>query len=351
MPTVTLVPTHQSFDAAPGETVLGAALRAGINLPHSCRGGHCASCRAALQSGTIRYVGGPPPGLSEAEARDGYVLLCQAIALTDLVVAAREVRPAPDVEVRSLPCRIERAERLSPEVISVHLRLPEVEAFNYRAGQYLDVILPDGRRRAFSIASAPCDGRPLALHVRRASISGFTGQLFGGSAVGMLLRIEGPLGQFWFRGDSTRPAIMVGGGTGYAPLRAMIRELRAAGSDRRIELYWGGRVRADLYEHDWLSRLAAEHHGFRYTPVLSEGEPGAASAGMRGGLVHAAVLEDHADLSGFDVYASGPPGLVDAVRETFRQHGLPADQLFFDSFDFAPDALEAMRAARDAGAD
>ncbi len=340
---ITLLPSGQRFDAAPGETVLAAVLRAGLNLPHSCRGGHCASCRARLLSGTTHYPAGRPVGLSEAEADEGYVLLCQATALTDVWIEGREMRPAPDVEVKSLPCRIERTERLSADVMAVFLRLPAIEAFNYRAGQYLDVILSGGRRRSFSIASAPCDGRLLELHVRRASTSGFTAQLFSPSVAGTLLRIEGPLGQFWFREESPRPALMVGGGTGYAPLRAMLRQLLASGSPRTITLYWGGRTLADLYEHDWLSRLSAEHAGLSYVPVLSEGSPTPAGI-LRAGLVHAATLADHPELAGFDVYASGPPGMVEAVRTTFQRHGLPREQLFFDSFDFAPDTLAAIRA-------
>jgi len=345
MAQVTLVPTGQSFSAEPSETVLEAALRAGLNLPHSCKGGHCASCRARLLSGTTRYAHAPPPGLKQDELEEGYVLLCQASALADLVIEAREVRPAPDVEVKSLPCRIERTERLCHDVMAVFLRLPAVEVMNYRAGQYIDVMLSGGRRRSFSIASAPADGRLLELHVRRASATGFTGQLFERTGTGTLLRIEGPLGQFWFRDDSPRPALMIGGGTGYGPLRAMLRQLLAVGTRRPIALYWGGRTLADLYEHVWLGRLAAERPEFSYQPVLSEHDPSPEAAGLRTGLVHEAVLADRHDLAGYDVYASGPPAMVEAVRAAFLGHGLPREQLFFDSFDFAPDALARIHAA------
>ena len=348
MPRITLVPTGQSFTAAACEPVLTAALRAGLNLPHSCKGGHCASCRARILTGDVEYPEGRlPAGITAGEAEGRYALLCQAYALEDVTVETREVRPAPEVEVRTLPCRIDRLERLADDVMAVFLKLPAVEDLRFRAGQYLDFILPGGRRRSFSIASAPADGRVLAVHVRRASEHGFTGQLFDTMRAGSLLRIEGPLGQFWFRAESPRPALMIGGGTGYAPLRSMLRQLLTVGDRRPIELYWGARTSYDLYEHTWLSNVAVVRPGFEYRPVLSE--PGREDFPWTGraGFVHEAVLHDHAgDLEGFDVYASGPPAMIEAIRHEFVARGLPREQLFFDSFDYAPDTLAAMRSSR-----
>jgi CDP-4-dehydro-6-deoxyglucose reductase len=235
--------------------------------------------------------------------------------------------------------------------MAVFLRLPAVEEFNYRPGQYLDVILSEGRRRSFSIASAPADGRLIELHVRRASKSGFTGQLFDSMHAGTLLRIEGPLGQFWFRTESPRPPLFVGGGTGYAPLRAMLRQLVAAGDRRAVTLYWGARGVPDLYEHDWLEGLQGQRPGFSYRPVLSA-SPAAGAVPWEGrhGLVHEAVLADHPDLAGFDVYASGPPAMIEAIRESFARHGLPREQLYFDSFDYAPDTLARLQGVAPPGA-
>lgn len=344
MPQVTIVPTGQSFAADPGEPVLAAALRAGLNLPHSCKGGHCASCRARLLSGqTVYPTRELPAGITAAEAAEHFVLLCQAQAVTDITVETREMRPALEVEVKSLPSRIERMELLADDVMAVFLRLPAVEDLPYRAGQYLDFILSGGRRRSFSLASAPADGKLLEVHARRASASGFTGQLFDTMRVGTLLRIEGPLGQFWFRNESPRHAVMIGGGTGYAPLRAMLRQLLASGDRRPLTFYWGARTAQDLYEHDWLANIAATRRGFDYRPVLSGPEAGAKPWTGRIGLVHEAALAELGDLANYDVYASGPPAMVEAIRHTFVERGLPRAQLFFDSFDYAPDTLAALR--------
>ncbi len=342
MAQVTLIPSGQDFTVEHGEPVLAGALRAGLNLPHSCKGGHCASCMARIVSGEIAYPGGRPVGITAEEVAAGFALLCQARALTDLQVEAREVRPAPDVEVKSLPCRIERKDRLAPDVMAVFLRLPAVEDLHYRAGQYLDIMLSEGRRRSFSIASAPADGRLLELHVRRASTTGFTAQLFESLRPGSLLRIEAPLGQFWLRVESPRPALMIGGGTGYAPLRAMLRQLVATGDRRQVTLYWGARDKDGLYEHEWLRALESERPGFRYCPVLSGA--GAPAAGLGAGLVHEAMLADHPELAGFDVYASGPPAMIETIRTRSAAAGLPREQLHFDSFDYAPDTLAKLGA-------
>ena len=139
---------------------------------------------------------------------------------------------------------------------------------------------------------------------------------------------------------------MVGGGTGYAPLRAMLRQLVATGDRRQVTLYWGVRDADGLYEHEWLRALETERPGFRYVPVLSSSSTQEAS--LRVGLVHETVLADHPGLSGFDVYASGPPAMIEAIRARSAVAGLPREQLHFDSFDYAPDTLAKLGAKKGA---
>ncbi len=341
---ITLLPLQQVLSVEEGETILDAALRAGLNLPHSCKGGHCASCRARIVSGEVRYPVGQPPGITEMEAQAGYTLLCQAHAASaELTVEIREILPPVSEErIQSLPCRIEKMHALAPGVMAVFLRLPAHEIFTFVAGQYLDIMLPQNRRRSFSIANAPHEAEFIELHIRRVAGGEFTQQLFAGMREKTLLRIEGPLGQFWFREDSPRPALLIGGGTGYAPLRAMLRHLLERGDRRPLHLYWGAQMRADLYEDEMLRNLTRRFPNLSYTPVLSHPSQTDDWRG-RTGWVHAAALEDHPQLGEFDVYASGPPVMVEAIRQQFIERGLPADQLFFDSFDFAPDAMEKLR--------
>lgn len=341
---VTLLPGKQVLSVADSESILDAALRAGINLPHSCKGGHCASCRARVLSGRVRYPAELPPGITPQEQTEGYALLCQARpASPELTIEVRQTHTvAADTQVRSIPCRIEHMEPLAPDVMEVTLRLPQTELFSFVAGQYIDIMLPGSRRRSFSLASPPQEASRLVLHIRRVRGGEFTQQLFESMKEKTLLRIEGPLGQFAFREASPRPALFVGGGTGYAPLRGMLLSLLERGDSRPLELYWGAASPVDLYAEQEIRKWLAAHPNLRFTPVLSAPPEGWTG---RTGVVHKAVLDDHPRLADYDVYAAGPPAMIEAIRHEFAEAGLPRDQLFFDSFDYAPDALAKLKAA------
>jgi CDP-4-dehydro-6-deoxyglucose reductase len=340
---VRIEPHGRTLKVAAGEPVLQAALAAGLNLPHSCKSGHCSSCRARLVAGEIHYPHGRPPGITEEEAQDGQVLLCQARPRGDLVVEARLIANVADVEIKTLPCRIARLTPLAPDVLQVMLQLPAVERLRFHPGQYLDVLLEGGRRRSFSIACPPHDAGLLELHVRRVPGGGFTQRLFGADeggapalVPGSLLRIEGPMGQFGYRPGSS-PILMVGGGTGFAPLKSMLRHVLETGIRRDIHFYWGARHAADVYEEERVLGWTRSHPRLEFTAVLSEATR-AEAAHQRTGWVHEAVLADHPDLGDFEVYAAGPPAMIEALRASFPRHGLPAERLYFDSFDYAPDS-------------
>ncbi len=331
---VRLHPSDDCFDVAEDETVLAAGLRAGLHLPHSCRGGSCGACEAKLLQGRIRYPGGTPPALAPAEAAAGKVLLCQACAETDLVVEARAMEVPEDVRIRRLPCRVEEKTLLAPDVMRLVLKLPSFEPFVFLPGQYVDILLKDGRRRSFSVASPPHEDGRLELHVRRVPGGDFTGTVFGDLQDRALLRLEGPLGGFWLRDDDGVPAVMVAGGTGFAPIKAMLRHLMHTGSRRSVHFYWGVRTPADLYEGEAVSGWARDLDWLEFVPVMSEAD--AAWPGRRG-WVHQAVLEDYPDLSGAAVYAAGPPPMIEAIQNSFPARGLSPQRLYFDSFEYGPD--------------
>jgi CDP-4-dehydro-6-deoxyglucose reductase, E3 len=347
---VRIEPHGRTLKVAAGEPVLQAALAAGLNLPHSCKSGHCSSCRARLIAGEIHYPNGRPVGLTAAEADGGQILLCQARPRSDLVVEARLIASITDVEIKTLPCRIARLTPLAADVLQVMLQLPAVERLRFHAGQYLDVLLDTGRRRSFSIASPPHDAEQLELHVRRVPGGGFTQRLFGAGdpaaaaplAPGSLLRIEGPMGQFSYRAGAG-PVIMVAGGTGFAPLKSMLRHVLETGIHREIHLYWGARHAADVYEEQRVLGWTRSHSQLTFTAVLSEATA-AEAAHHRTGWVHDAVLADFPDLSAFEVYTAGPPAMIEAMRASFPRHGLPAQRLYFDSFDYAPDSAPRLSA-------
>ena len=288
----------RSFGIEPGQSVLDAALRAGLNLPHSCKSGNCGSCRARLLEGEVRYPNGSPLGLSEAERADGLVLLCQARAATDLILETSSRLPPDEVLVKRLPSRIERIEQLAPDVIAVYLRLPAAERFDFQPGQYVDVLLSKGRRRSFSIASPPHDSRLLELHVRLAPGGEFTGPLFAGRMAGALLDIEGPLGHFIYRepaagGDARTHA--PGGGRhriGAADEHPAPRD--GGGRGARHDALLGGAHRARSVCARGSRAPRRRYRGLRYVPVLSEPSP---AGGAARGLVHEAVLADARSIS------------------------------------------------------
>ena len=347
---ITLAESNISFSAAPDQSLLDAALGASLNLPHSCKSGNCGSCRARLLQGEIHYPNGPPLGLSETEVADGFVLLCQARARSDLRIETHEITTPGQARIKRLPARIERALPLSHDVMGLSLRLPAAEPFRFEAGQYLDIMLSGGRRRSFSIASPPHDARLLELHVRRAAGGEFSERLFDQDPRNTLLTIEGPLGQFVYRPHGAMPRaapmLLIGGGTGLAPLLSILRYVIENGIERDMALYWGVRRERDLYAHAALEDLAQRCPAngrparLRYVPVLSEPSPD--WRGSRG-FVHEAVLKDIDDLDKYDVYAAGPPAMITAVRSEFGRRGVAANRLFFDSFDYAPDTLDRQR--------
>ena len=327
------MPQRRTIVVGEDRPVLEAALASGLNIPHSCKSGHCGSCRARLLQGRIEYPHGRPLGLSEGEEGEGFVLLCQARALTDLTVELRQVASAADAEIKTLPARIARLRKLAPDVMQVFLRLPAVERLDFAPGQYLDILIEGGRRRSFSIASPPHDSELIELHVRHVPGGSFTRRLFGALTDGALLKIEGPLGQFVYR-EGTRPALLIAGGTGFAPLKSMLRHALEGGSHRRFLLYWGARTPIDLYEEPLVLDWTRRHSQLTFVPVLSEADAPHGGS-RRAGWVHEAVLADHPSLAPYDVYAAGPPAMIEAIRSTFPSRGLPADQLHFDSFDYA----------------
>ena len=329
---VTVAPSGRTFSSSPDETVLVAGIRQGISLPYGCKDGACGSCKCKLLAGQVRHNPYQPKALSAEDLAAGYVLTCCAVAQSDLQLESRQVMEEGAFALKKLPTRVTTLRKLSDDVMLLQLQLPANDVFQYHAGQYIDFLLRDGSRRSYSMANAVGAGPMLELHIRHMPGGKFTDLVFGSMQEKEILRIEGPFGSFYLREKSQQPMILLASGTGFAPIKAMLENMQQKGLARPSTLYWGGRRPGDLYLNDWVQAFAQAHSWLTYVPVLSEAWPEDQWQG-RSGFVHRAVLQDHADLSGYQVYACGAPVMVDAAKRDFcAEAGLPEEQFFADAF-------------------
>ena len=327
-------PDNRFIGVREGETLLDAALREGVAMPFDCRNGGCGECKGRVLHGAFDPGAFQPDMLTDAERAQGAALMCCATPRADM-----EVEYFPKHAVQSAPpkqrvARVLKLERMAPAVMRVHLQV-EGEALRYYPGQYINVLLPDGERRAFSFATAPHAGGPLELHVRLVPGGKFTPRVFDGMKQGEELRIEGPLGSFFLHEDGDKPMIFVAGATGFAPVKSMLEHAFHRGIRRRMYLYWGARRPEDLYMMQEARDWARAHDQFSFVPVISEPQPGDGWSG-RTGLVHEAILQDFPDLAGHQVYACGSVAMVEAATPAFRGQGMAQDDCFSDAFRLAP---------------
>jgi NAD(P)H-flavin reductase/ferredoxin len=318
-----------SITVRAGESLLEAGLRDGAALPYECRNGGCGVCRCTVLHGRVDHGPYQRSALSDAQRARGQTLACCATPLSDLEIEF-ELAVAPRAAPLQHRAIVERMDRLAPEVMRLVLALPDEEALPFVAGQYIQIVLPDGERRAFSFANPPHDNRRIELHVRRIPGGRFTGHVFDQMRVGDELRFEGPLGDFRLS-DSDAPILMVAGATGFAPIKSIVEDAFHRGIARPMWLYWGVRRRADLYMLELAQRWQAEHDNFHVVPVLSEAAPEDAWTGRRG-LVHEAMLADFPDLRGHEVYVCGSVKMVDAAVPAFVAQGVSEDACFSDAF-------------------
>lgn len=324
-----------TFDVRPSQTVLEAAIEAGINLPYGCRNGACGACKGKVLTGKVMHDDYQGNALTDAELAAGMALFCCARPLEDLVIECRQIDMVQGIKPRILPVRIQHKQQFGDDVMVLHLQLPATEQLTFMAGQYIEFLLKDGRRRAFSIANAPHEKGFIELHIRKIAGGHFTEQVFNEMPLKTILRMEAPLGSFFLREQNQKPIIMVAGGTGFAPVKGMIEHMIFNQIQRPVYLYRGARRTGDLYMDDLCQRWTQFMPNIQYIPVISDGHDDDGWQGRRG-LVHQAVLEDHADLSGFEVYACGAPGMVEIAKATFVKQGLPEEEFYSDAFTFAP---------------
>ncbi len=321
-----------TFNAEKNESILEAALKHNIVLPYGCKNGSCGACKGKIIEGIVDYGQYQPSALGDHEKKAGMALFCQATANSELLIEAREVTGTGDIEVRRLPSRVQSLEKVADDVMVLKLKLPSSEALQFLPGQYVDILLRDGKRRSYSMANSPSQNGHVELHVRNMENGTFTKQVFESMKVKDILRFEGPLGTFFFREESDKPIIFVASGTGFAPIKSILEYIFEKEIKRPITLYWGGRRPKDIYMEKLVNQWVLDHENFKFIPVISDQLEEDAWTG-RDGLVHHAVMADYSDLSNHQVYACGVPVMVESAQRDFvANSNLPPEEFYSDAF-------------------
>ena len=318
------------FEIKPSQTILEGAINAGITMPYGCQDGACSSCKGKVISGDFFLGDHQASALTESEKKEGYTLFCKTMARENLMIETNLPDGNDTNPPKITPVRVESLTKLNHDVMQMCLKLPGIEKLNFRAGQYIEFIMGDGSRRAFSMANAPHDSM-IELHLRLIEGGKFTSFVFNEMKEKSIHRIEGPIGQFYLR-DSEKPIIFIAGGTGFAPIKSIIEDMIANKNKRKIYLYRGVRSEKDFYMNELVNDWIKQLEGLTYIPVVEDG----LSEDARSGYVHHAVLEDFKNLNDIQVYCCGAPGLVENAFKDLTKSGLPDDQFFADAFTFAP---------------
>lgn len=328
---INALPSGRRLTAKVGETILEASLRQGFNLPYQCRDGACGACKGKILSGSVDYGTSQKGVLSDAEKEEGVALFCCAKPLSDLKIECHEVEGLNTFPVKTMTLRVKKMERVAHDVMLLELWPEEEMSMNFIAGQYVAVLLDDGTQRSFSIANAPHESDNLQLHIRLVQGGKFTNHVFNEMKEGDELTVEGPLGTFFLHEVSDKPIIFMAGGTGFAPVKSMLEHAFKVGLKCPMVLYWGVKAQDDLYLAELPEKWQQEHEYFKFIPVLSEPISEYEWHG-RTGFVHEAILQDYLALDGCQVYACGPPAMIEAGRAPFMAKGLQQEQYFTDAF-------------------
>jgi phenol hydroxylase P5 protein len=336
--TIRVEPLGVDVPCREDQTVLDACLREGIWLPHACTHGTCGTCKAQILDGEVDLGDASPYALLESERDEGAALICVAQPRSDVVVEG-EVDMDEGVgvhPVRDFRGRVDTLEDVAPDVRRLVLALDEPLSFN--PGQYVLLDVPGGHQRPYSIASTPADGSRIELHLKRSENGVATDRwVFSTLSPGDEVTLSGPYGRFSFRPMRTQPILLLGSGTGLAPLKSMIKHIAENGGEHQVTLYHGVGTKADLYDREFFEGLAASNDWFTYRPALSKEQWEG-----RSGRVPALLAEDYPRAGGHVAYICGSPAMVqDTMKALMKSRLFPRDiyrEDFFDSADRAAGA-------------
>ncbi|HSW52149.1 MAG TPA: 2Fe-2S iron-sulfur cluster-binding protein, partial [Sulfuricaulis sp.] len=315
---VRLVPGQREFFVEGSDTILDAALRAGISLRYGCSNGNCGLCKARVVSGKTLPMRHFDYVFSDAEKAQGYVLLCSHTAVTDLEIEAPRIGGAQDIPGQQIATRVKKIESLGEDMALLHLQTPRTKRLQFLAGQAVTLETANGAEADYPVASCPCDDRNLQFHVRRLPGNRFADYVFKKLKNGDIVALAGPKGEFTLNEESPRSLIFLAHGTGFAPIKSLIEHAMARDVAETLHLYWasgdGGHYLNNLCR-SWTDAL----DNFHYTPLVADAAKSTAALKQ--------ITKDHPDLDGFDIYAAGPEAFLASVKKYLRDNNFPEHQL------------------------
>ncbi len=322
---VQVQPSGHEFFVEGNDTLLEAALRAGLSLSYGCSNGNCGQCKAKLLSGQVQKTRHYDYVLSEAEKNAGVVLMCCNTAVIDLVIEAREAHGAADMPLQSIAAKVKSVSPLAEDMRLLHLQTPRSNRLRFLAGQSVSLTLADGSAASCPVASCPCDERNLEFHIQRRPGAAFSEGVFNGLNSADTVRVEGPRGEFVLNEGSNRPLIFLACGSGFAPIKSLIEHAMALDVAETLQLYWIASGKTGHYLNNLCRSWTDALDNFRYIPVTADGAL-SQEAVMQDAL--ARVLQDHPNLGEHDVYVAGPEPLANEAEFLLLEHRLPRSQLF-----------------------
>jgi CDP-4-dehydro-6-deoxyglucose reductase len=322
--TIRLLPTRREFFVEGSDSILDAALRAGVSLRYGCSNGNCGLCKAKVVSGKTLPVRHFDFLLSEAEKNQGYVLLCSHTAVSDLEIETSEIEGPRDIPAQEIAARVKKIERLGDDMALLHLQTPRTKRLQFLAGQSATLETGNGAEAEYPVASCPCDDRNLQFHIRRVPGERLSEYVFRRLKNGDIVSLSGPQGEFTLREDSPHSLIFLAYDRGFAPIKSIIEHAMARDVAESLHLYWLA-GKDGHYLNNLCRAWADALDNFLYTPL--EVEPAKSGAALK------QVGKEHPDLAGFDVYAAGPATFLTAVKKFLRDNRFPENQLFTNRVD------------------
>ncbi len=315
---VRLLPSRREFFVEGSDSILDAALRAGVSLRYGCSNGNCGLCKGRVASGKTLPVRHHDYVFSDAEKNQGYVLLCSHTAVSDLEIEAEEIGGARDIPRQQIAARVKKIDRLGDDMALLHLQTPRTKRLQFLAGQSVTLETGNGAEAEYPVASCPCDDRNLQFHVRRIPGERLADYVFRKLKNGDIVSLAGPQGDFTLREDSPHSLLFLAYGSGFAPVKSLIEHAMARDTAETLHLYWLA-GKDGHYLNNLCRAWADALDNFQYTPLAAEAS--------KTGAALKQVGKDHLDLAGFDVYAAGPAPFLTAVRKFLRDHKFPEDRL------------------------